>query len=67
MRHIPSFGRFRFVVLYEACLQPVLHGSCVAIVLQRFLYGTAAPVTSPDEEDILEQTLRLEEEDARTP
>jgi len=38
-----------------------------AIVLQRFLYGTAAPVTPPDEEDILEQTLRLEEEDVRTP
>jgi len=37
-----------------------------AIVLQRFFYGTAAPVTPPDEEDILEQTLRLEE-DARTP
>jgi len=37
-----------------------------AIVLQRFLYGTAPPVTPLDEEDILEQTLRLEE-DARTP
>lgn len=34
-----------------------------AIVLQRFIYGTAPPVIPPDEEDILEQALRLEEEE----
>lgn len=34
----------------------------IAIVIQRFAYGTAPPVIPPDEEDILEQALRLEEE-----
>jgi len=34
-----------------------------AIVIQRFVYGTAPPVIPPDEEDILEQALRLEEEE----
>jgi len=37
-----------------------------AIVLQRVAYGKAAPVTPSDEEDILEQALRLEEEDAQS-
>ena len=34
-----------------------------AIVIQRFVYGIAPPLISPDEEDILEQALRLEEEE----
>lgn len=34
-----------------------------AIVVQRVIYGTEPPVVPPDEEDILEQALRLEEEE----
>lgn len=35
-----------------------------AIVVQRIVYGTAPPIIPADEEDILEQALRLEEEEA---
>ena len=48
-------------------LPAVLRGLRAAIVIQRFVYGTAPPVIPPDEEDILEETLRLEAEDAQTP
>jgi hypothetical protein len=34
-----------------------------AIVVQRFIYGTEPPTVSPDEVDILEETLRVEEEE----
>lgn len=34
----------------------------IAIVIQRFIYGTAEPLVPPDEEDILEQALRMDAE-----
>jgi hypothetical protein len=34
-----------------------------AIVVQRLWYGAAPPTIQPDEDDILEQALRLEEEE----
>ena len=52
---------------YMSSLPAVLRGLRAAIVIQRFVYGTAPPLIPPDEEDILEETLRLEEEDAQTP
>jgi len=37
------------------------------IVIQRLVYGTAPPTASPEEEDTLEQALRLEEEEQGIP
>jgi hypothetical protein len=39
----------------------------IAIVIQRLVYGTAQPSIPLDEEDILEQALRLEQEDQGIP
>ena len=38
-----------------------------AIVMQLIRYGTARPIIAPGEDDILEQALRLEEEEQNLP